>query len=102
MSDFGGVEEFDQPEADSEVLSALVPLIIDESHTADERIEEDIDNLIDSVGMPELAKLKEYMNRGDLAAALCRHPLFVEAVERRIAQYADLLNSINFDDDGNL
>lgn len=100
--DMGNVSDFQNPEVPEVIINAVTELIIDESFESTDRVAEDIDNMIDAIGMERMEVLKGFLARGDLAESLCKSPSFIEAINRRLAQFTEALNGIDFSDTGDL
>ena len=100
--DIGDISDFQSPKIPGSILSAITDLIIDESFVSDDRVAEDIDFMLDAIGASRMEALKGFLARGDLAKDLCKAPSFIEAVSRRLAQFAEALNGIDFSDTGDL
>ncbi len=100
--DFGDVGDFETPELNPEIIEAISSLVIDESFVSNDRVAEDIDNLIEAIGMERMQVLKDYLMRDNVVEQVCDDASFRDAVERRIESYRLALNSIDFSDTGDL
>lgn len=100
--DFGDVGDFEKPQLEDTAVEALTNLIIDEGESSTDRIAEDIDDLIEAVGMERMQILKDYLMRDNSAESLCRSPIFQAAVARRANEFREALASIDFSDTGDL
>ena len=94
MIDDFDVSDFEPPKLDESLLEAISNLVIDESPTAAERVTEDIENLIDAVGMDYIQTLNSYLIRDDVADSICDFPEFRRMVARRIIQFRDSIANI--------
>lgn len=100
--DLGDVGDFERPTLDEAIIEAIASLVIDESPASTDRIAEDIDNLIEAIGSERMRVLRDYLARGDVADAVCDDPSFRERVARRVEEFREALNSIDYDDTGDL
>ncbi len=100
--DFGDVGDFETPELNPGIIEAISSLVIDESFVSNDRVAEDIDNLIEAIGMERMQVLKDYLMRDNVVEQVCDDASFRDAVERRIESYRLALNSIDFSDTGDL
>jgi len=102
VSDFEDVGSYDSPQMPENIIAAITDLIIDEGESSHDRIDDDINDLIEVVGMEHMENLKNYLMRDNIAEILCSSPVFVQAVARRVGEFYDALSGIDFNDNGDL
>ncbi len=109
MSDFedegtGDVSSFDKPTVPSEIVNVLIGLIINNGANSEDQAEEDLDILVDVMGIEHLRSLSEMLS-GDtsiLVDAILQSPTLREALTEKMNTFTELLRQINFEDDGDL
>lgn len=107
MSDFedtGDVSNFEKPTVPSEIVDALVGLVINTGANSEDQIDEDLDILADVMGIEHMRSLAEMLS-GDvtlLVDAMLKSSTLREALIQRMTSYRALLSMIDFEDDGNL
>ena len=109
MSDFedegtGDVSGFDKPTVPSDIVNALIGLVINTGANSEDQAEEDLDILVDVMGLEHLQNLAEMLS-GDtsiLVDAILQSPTLREALTEKMNTFVGLLRRIDFEDDGDL
>jgi len=102
--DVGDVSGFEKPTVPSEIVDALVGLVINTGANSEDQIDEDLDILADVMGIEHMRSLAEMLS-GDvtlLVDAMLKSSTLREALIQRMTSYRALLSMIDFEDDGNL
>ncbi len=102
--DFGDVSGFEKPTVPDEVVNTLISLVINQGANSEDQVEEDLDILVDVLGLEYLKTLADMLSRDKetLVESLLHSDTLREALISKLNMYQGMLSRIDFDDDGEL
>ena len=102
----GDVSDFEVPQVPSSILGPLIDLILKpgSAFNVEERAQEDIEDLIDSMGLEPLRQLADMFSMSPeyVVDSMLRSDALRETLIDQFKFYAGIFESIDFEDDGNL